>query len=84
MQHRFVTTSCKQGEQVFFLCLELMKDGGLFPNTFKCYAHNRRLPVSISLSGSKPSSCGLGLGLQRPGDERGVMVEARVSGPISA
>lgn len=42
------------------------------------------IPVSISLSGSKPSSCGLGLGLQRPGDERGVMVDARVSGPISA
>lgn len=41
------------------------------------------IPGSISVSCSKPSSCVLGLGLQSPGDERGVMVDARVSGPMS-
>lgn len=41
------------------------------------------IPVSISLSCSNPSSCVSGLGLQRPGDDIGVKVDARVSGPMS-
>jgi len=41
------------------------------------------LPVSISLSCSNPSSRVSGPGLQRPGDDIGVMVDARVSGPMS-
>ena len=52
----------------------------LQPETF---SKLRNLPGSISVSCSKPSSCVLGLGLQSPGDERGVMVDARVSGPMS-
>ena len=44
------------------------------------YCH---LPVSISLSGSRPSSCELGLGLQRPGDDSGVKVEEKVCRPMS-
>ena len=40
------------------------------------------IPVSISVSCSRPSSCAPGLGLRRPGDDRGVIVDASVSGPI--
>lgn len=36
------------------------------------------IPVSISLSASRSSSRVPGLGLPRPGDDMGVMVEARV------